>query len=235
VVESFGGYIIKPPHHLFEELPQNEDLTMKMACCFGIDTPVHGMIYNKDGSLSYFIKRFDRKKGKNKVPVEDFSQLLGFDRDTKYDASTEKLIAVLDEFTTFPYIEKLQFFRRMLFNFLVGNEDMHLKNYSLIVENGVKRLSPAYDLLNTTIVIKTGEQLALPLNGKKSNLKKHDFLDYLALKRLHLKNDDMSQVLAQLSSLFPKWESLIDRSFLSIERKQNYKQLLRERKSILIS
>ncbi|MBT3935306.1 MAG: HipA domain-containing protein, partial [Bacteroidetes bacterium] len=155
VVDIKGKYIIKPQHHIYPQLPENEDLTMKMASACGIETPVHGMIYSSDGSLSYFINRFDRQGRGNKLPMEDFAQLAGETRNTKYNYSTEKLIKLIDNFCTFPYLEKVKFYKRFLFNFLTGNEDMHLKNYSLITRNDKVEFSPAYDFLNSSIVIGT--------------------------------------------------------------------------------
>ena len=230
VVDSFGTYIIKPPHHIFDELPQNEDLTMKLASLSKIEVPVHGMVFNKDGSLSYFIKRFDRALKKQKIPVEDFSQLLGFTRDTKYDASMEKVVFLLDQFCTFPFVEKKKMFARLVFNFLVGNEDMHLKNYSLITLDEVHLLSPAYDLINTSIVMKTTEEIALPVNGKKSNLKRSDFVEYLAMQRMGLAAQDVRDVLEQFREDIPLWYELINRSFLSSEKKDQYSQLVNKRR-----
>src|SRR5208282_995547 len=114
----------------------------------------------------------------HKVGVEDFSQLLGHTRDTKYESSMEKLIPVLEKHATFPLLEKIKLFRLVLFNFLVGNEDMHLKNFSLIRDKQRVELSPAYDLINTTIAIHAKEEIALPLRGKKSRLTSTDLIDY---------------------------------------------------------
>jgi len=141
---------------------------MDLASTVGIDVPIHGMVYSKDLSLTYFIKRFDRKGQKDKVSVEDFAQLAGMSRDTKYNYSMEKLVKLIDDFCTFPAIEKAKLFKRVIFNYLVGNGDMHLKNYSVIVQNGKVELSPAYDFLNSTIVLK----------GKKSNLNAEVLINY---------------------------------------------------------
>ena len=117
------------------------------------------------------IRRFDRKGQKAKVAVEDFAQLAGLSRDTKYNYTMEKLVKLIDRFCTFPAVENAKLFKRVIFNFLVGNEDMHLKNYSVITRDDIVELSPAYDLLSSSIVL-TGDidEIALPLKGKKSNL-----------------------------------------------------------------
>ena len=129
IVDQFGTYIIKPQNDLFPQLPENEDVTMRMAKVFGLEVPFHGMVYAKDGSLSYFIKRFDRYGKGKKLATEDFAQLTANTRDTKYRFTMEKLIPVLDEFCSFPAIEKADFFKRILFCYVTGNEDMHLKNF----------------------------------------------------------------------------------------------------------
>lgn len=235
IVEKFGTFILKPPHHLYEEVPQNEDVSMKLAKLCGIDVPVHGLIYNKDQSFSYFIKRFDRGSKKTKFPVEDFSQLMGFDRDTKYHTSIEKIISVLEKYCTFPMIEKQSFYKLILFNFLIGNEDMHLKNYSLITLDGITKLSPSYDLINTSIVLKPQEEIALTLNGKKSNLKKQDLIDYLGRERLSLPHETIEEILTTFESVIPKWHDLIDRCFLSQDKKNQYKDLINIRKVKLLA
>ncbi len=168
IVDKNGKYILKPQHHLFPELPQNEDLTMRLAKIIGINVPLHGLVYSKDKTLTYFIKRFDRIGHKTRVPVEDFAQLSGLSRDTKYNYTMEKIVKLIDEYFTFPSIEKVKLFQLVLFNYLVGNEDMHLKNYSVIRNGDKVEFSPAYDLLNTTIVLKGDiEEIALPIDGKK--------------------------------------------------------------------
>ena len=126
IVEKGGTFILKPSHQIYEELPQNEDVTMRLAKTIGLEVPFHGLMYNCDQSLVYFIKRFDRLPRGHKIAVEDFSQLMGHSRDTKYDSSMEKLIPVIEKHCTFPLLEKIKLFRLIVFNFLIGNEDMHL-------------------------------------------------------------------------------------------------------------
>lgn len=227
IVDQFGTYIIKPQNDLFPQLPENEDVTMRMAKVFGLDVPFHGMVYAKDGSLSYFIKRFDRYGKGNKLATEDFAQLTGNTRDTKYRFTMEKLIPVLDEFCSFPAIEKADFFKRILFCYVTGNEDMHLKNFSLITKNGKTTLTPVYDFLNSTIAIKNPEEeIALTLKGKKSNLKAADFIDYYAKDRLELNDKTVSIILEQMQQVIPKWKELLEISFLSEGMKEKYLNLL---------
>jgi len=227
IVDQFGTYIIKPQNDLFPELPQNEDVTMRMAKVFGLDVPFHGMLYAKDGSLSYFIKRFDRYGKGKKLATEDFAQLTGNTRDTKYRFTMEKLVPVIDEFCSFPAIEKADFFKRILFCYVTGNEDMHLKNFSLITKNEKTTLTPVYDFLNSSIAIKNPEEeIALTLKGKKSNLKASDFIDYYAKDRLQLNEKTIATILEQMHNAIPKWKELLEVSFLSDEMKEKYLGLL---------
>jgi serine/threonine-protein kinase HipA len=230
IVDQFGTYIIKPQNDLFPQLPENEDVTMRMAKVFGLEVPFHGMLYGKDGSLSYFIKRFDRYGKGNKFATEDFAQLTGNTRDTKYRFTMEKLIPVLDEYCSFPAIEKADFFKRILFCFVTGNEDMHLKNFSLITKNGKTTLTPVYDFLNSTIAVKNPEEeIALTLKGKKSNLKAADFVDYYAKERLQLNDKTIATILLQMKKATPKWKELLEISFLTDEMKEKYLELLESR------
>jgi serine/threonine-protein kinase HipA len=206
---------------------------MRLAGVAGLDVPFHGLIHSKDGALSYVIRRFDRTGRTGRVPLEDFAQLLGQDRDTKYGSSMEQVASVLDRFCTFPAIEKLKLFKLTLFNYLTGNEDAHLKNFSLIRRNDKVELSPAYDLLNSTIVVDSGEELALPLNGKKNKLRREDFLDYYAKERLGLTEKSISRTIRDLESAYPLWLELLGRSFLSDKRKALYRSLLDRRAGTL--
>lgn len=235
IVDQFGTYIIKPQNDLFPELPENEDLTMRMAKVFGLDVPFHGMLYAKDGSLSYFIKRFDRYGKGKKYATEDFAQLTGNTRDTKYRFTMEKLVPVIDEFCSFPAIEKADFFKRIIFCYVTGNEDMHLKNFSLITKNGKTTLTPTYDLLNSSIAIKNPEEeIALLLKGKKSNLKASDFIDYYAKERLQLSEKIIAVILEQMEKATPKWKALIEVSFLSDAMKEKYFNVLESRLKMFI-
>jgi len=234
IVDQGGKFILKPPHELYPELTENEDLTMRLAKTVGIETPLHGLLYASDGSFTYFIKRFDREGHKEKVPLEDFAQLAGLTRETKYDFSIEKIIPLLDRHCTFPMIEKKKFFLFMLFNFLVGNEDMHLKNYSLISREDKVEFSPAYDLLNTTIALgNTKEETALSLKGKKSRLTKKDLIDYLPLQLLGLNETTVTEVLDRFRRQIPHWSDWINISFLSEGMKEKYRHILSQHRQTL--
>ena len=230
IVDQFGNYIIKPQNDIFPELPENEDVTMKMAKVYGLEVPFHGLVYSKDGSLSYFIKRFDRYSKGKKYATEDFAQLSGNSRDTKYDYTMEKLVKVIDEFCTFPAIAKADFFKRILFCFITGNEDMHLKNFSVITKAGKTTLAPVYDFLNSSISIKNPqEELALSLKGKKSNFKATELIDYYAKERLELNDKTIDAILLDMTKRVSIWTELVEISFLSDGMKEKYLKLMENR------
>lgn len=234
IADKNGRYILKPQHYFFLELPENEDLTMRLANSIGIEVPLHGLVYSKDKSLTYFIKRFDRKGQKDKIAVEDFAQLAGMSRETKYNYSMEKMLKLISGYCTFPAIEKVKLFKIVLFNFLVGNEDMHLKNYSVIIQDGLVKLSPAYDLLNTSIVLKGDlEEIALPLKGKKKNLTRKLLVTYFGKEQCGITDKIIEQTLNTIQIAIPSWFNLIDICFLSDEMKIKYKGLLLKRIEIL--
>lgn len=230
VVDCGGEYILKPQNDLYLELPENEDLTMRLAAMVGIEVPFHGMIYAKDGSRSYIIKRFDRLPRNKKAAIEDFAQLSEQTRETKYRSSMEKVAGVIEKYCSFPLIEKQKLFRLTLFSFLCGNEDMHLKNFSLIRRNDKIELSPAYDLVNTTIALQNPiEELALTLNGKKSKLTGEIFAEYFAAQRLGLTPITIKKTLQSIINQKHQWNDLISISFLSGEMKSKYSALLESR------
>jgi len=230
IVDQNGHYILKPQSDTYPELPENEAITMSLAKTIGLEVPIHGLVYSKDQSMTYFIKRFDRIGHNKKLALEDFAQLSGEDRHTKYNSSMEKVISVIERFCTFPKIEFVKLFKLTLFNFLIGNEDMHLKNFSLITKDKKISLSPAYDLLNSTIAQKnTKEEIALPLRGRKNNLTKRDFFNYFAVEQLRLNQKVIDGVIQEFHQAIPEWRELIGFSFLSQQMQEKYLQLLDER------
>ena len=162
--------------------------------------------------------------------MEDFAQLAVMSRDTKYDYSMEKTIKLIGKYCTFPAIENIKFFKLAIFNFLIGNEDMHLKNFSIITREGKTTLSPCYDLVNSTIVLKKQEEeIALPLRGTKKDLTYNTLVNYLGMERCELTVKSIDNVLGSISSSISKWNDLIDLSFLSAEMKIKYHDLLNAR------
>jgi len=236
IVDRGGRYIIKPQHEHFPELPENEAVTMHMAEQAGIEVPVHGLIHCQDGSMSYFIRRFDRAGHGRKLATEDFAQLSNLDRETKYSSSMEHVMEVIERYSTFPVIEKVKLLKRCLFNYLVGNEDMHLKNFSLITRDNKVELAPAYDFLSTTVAyLAIGkkntdlEETALPIRGIKKKLTRALWIDYFARERLQLNDHIIADALHELGAALPEWRKLLDICYLSDSQKQLYHDLLTHR------
>ena len=235
IVDCGGTYIMKPQHPQYPELPENEDLSMRLAAKAGIEVPFHGLIYCTDGTRTYFIKRFDRLPRGKKLAVEDFSQLTDQTRETKYSSSMERVAETVERFCTFPAVAKPALFRRMLVAFLIGNEDMHLKNFSVLTDAGVTALSPAYDMVNTTIALSAAaEETALPIFGKKSKLTREIFFMYFARERLRLQPEIIAMIALELTTaLDTTWPHLIENSFLSQGMKSRYRTVVAERRERL--
>lgn len=230
ITDTGGTYIIKPQNDLYPELPENEDVSMRMAELAGIEVPLHGLLHCKDGSFSYFIKRFDRFGKGGKRPLEDFAQLSGARRSTKYNSSMEQVGQIVDRYCSFPVLEKKKLFERVLFNFLIGNEDMHLKNFSLIEREEKVELAPAYDFLNSTIIFGShAEEIALPIAGKKKKITRSLLDDYARLQ-MELNEKIVSEIYANFFKTIPRWFSLIEISFLSEKMKVSYRELVQERR-----
>ena len=235
VVDTGGRWILKPQSQTFLELPENEDLTMRLAAAAGVDVPVHALVRSKDGSWTYVVERFDRGPRGRKLAVEDFAQLSGRIRDTKYGSSMEKVGDVVEQFTTFPRVQLVCLFRLTLFSFLVGNEDMHLKNFSLITRpQGQVEMSPAYDLVNSTIALgSVREEMALPIRGRKRNLTRRDLVSYYGSERLGLNDPVIAKTLQDLDDASTKWDALIGASFLSEDAKDAYREVVAQRRARL--
>jgi serine/threonine-protein kinase HipA len=235
-VATGGRYIFKPQNQLFPYLPENEDLSMRLAELAGCMVPLHALIRGSDAQFIYVVKRFDRAAKKRKLAVEDFAQLAGMSRDTKYAYSVEKIINLIDQYMTFPAIEKVVFFRLFLVNYLLGNEDAHLKNYSVITREGKQVLSPCYDIVNSTLYFpKDAEESALPLKGKKRRFTTDDFFSYLGKYRLSLSEKVISNIRNDLIQIQPQWRELITNSFLPKAQKIVYQEIVDQRCGTLLS
>jgi len=230
LVDRGGRFILKPNPLAYEEVPANEALTMRMAAEVGIEVPAHGLLRAEDDSCVYFVKRYDRLGRTGKVHVEDFAQLSGATRVTKYDSSLERVVQLVEQFCTFPAIEKPKLAKRLLFCFLTGNEDMHLKNFSIWMQDAVVSLTPAYDLLNSTLVLENAkEESALPLQGKKRKLTKELWLDYFCKERLKLNEGQIDKIIKDLQKAMPAFNRLIKQSLLSEDRQAGYRTILHAR------
>ncbi|MCH9029378.1 MAG: HipA domain-containing protein, partial [Bacteroidetes bacterium] len=176
IVGLWGGYVLKPPFDKYPEMPENEDLTMHLAQLLKLNTAEHSLIKLKSGELAYITKRFDRTKTA-KLHVEDMAQLTEVLTERKYFSSMEKVGKAVIKYSDYSGNDALRLFELTLFCYLTGNADMHLKNFSLLRnEDDEIILAPAYDLLATKLLIpEDKEEIALPINGKKNNLRKSDF------------------------------------------------------------
>ncbi|MBA3900408.1 MAG: HipA domain-containing protein [Bacteroidetes bacterium] len=231
VVGALGGnYIFKPPSSDYPEMPQNEHVTMRIAEAFGIRTVQSNLIRLKSGELSYITKRIDRTTSGEKIHMLDMFQILeAFD---KYKSSMEKVGKALGEYSSNTLLDKLYFFELSIFSFLTGNNDMHLKNFSMINSGTEWSLSPAYDLLNVAIVNPGDtEEMALTLEGKKKKLKREHFERFG--KGLGLNDKQVEGVFRRFIKKKPEAMSWIGNSFLSKKYQKKYNVLLEERYSLL--
>ena len=224
IVGALGGnYIFKPPSDLFPEMPQNEHVTMRIAESFGIRVVTSSLIRLSSGELSYITKRVDRTETGEKIHMLDMFQITeAFD---KYKSSLEKVGKALGSYSENTLLDKVFYFELVLFSFLTGNNDMHLKNFSMIEGPSGWVLAPAYDLLNVAIVLpEDKEELALTLAGKKKKLRREHFEqlgDGLALTGKQIKG-----VFQRMMKNKPDADHWISQSFLSDNLKTAYHEVL---------
>ncbi len=227
VVDALGGnYIFKPPNEKYPDMPENEHLTMRMAEIFGIRVVPSSLIRLNSGELSYITKRIDRTADGAKIHMIDMFQITeAFD---KYKSSMERVGKAINNYSSNTLLDKLYFFEISIFSFITGNNDMHLKNFSMIkTENGWE-LSPAYDLLNATIInAEDKEELALTIDGKKTKIRRQNF-EKLA-EDLDLSKKQINSTFKRFAKNKQKALDLIKISFLSDEMKIKYSDLLESR------
>jgi serine/threonine-protein kinase HipA len=225
-----GNFIFKPPTIHFPEMPQNEHVTMRMAEAFKIKTVPSSLIRLKSGELAYITKRIDRCGNGDKIHMLDMFQITeAYD---KYKSSMEKVGKALHSYSSNTLLDKLIFFELTIFCFLTGNNDMHLKNFSMINENDQWKFSPAYDLLNASIVNpKDTEELALNLDGKKKKFTKHNFENFG--KNLGLNEKQIAGVFKRMIANKPVAIQWIENSFLSEELRGKYLELMEKRFSLI--
>jgi serine/threonine-protein kinase HipA len=224
-------YILKPQAATYPELPQNELLTMRLAELFGVEVPDCGLVYLADQSLAYLVRRFDRPADGGKLRQEDFCQLAVKPAKEKYDGSAELCARLIKQFASEPLIELLNLFRLMVVSWVTGNGDMHLKNFSLLAgPENIYRLSPAYDLVCTRLVIED-DPLALPVGGKRDRLTRADWIRFG--EYCGLRPRVMERVFARLAGSVEGARSLIASSPLPDAMKAQYAALVAERAAAL--
>jgi serine/threonine-protein kinase HipA len=228
IVGLWGGYILKPPTSRFRSLPELEDLTMHLAGLSSIEVVPHSLIRLQSGKLSYITRRIDRTPG-SKIHMEDMCQLTERMTEQKYHGSYEQIAKAIIEYSVNPGLDLINFFEQVLFSFLTGNSDMHLKNYSLIDIPGTGYvLSPAYDMIASNLVVEGDEEeLALTLNGKKKKIKKRDFLE--AIKRFNIDAKAIENIFKKFENSVGKWNDIIGISFLPADMKKSFQDLIRGR------
>jgi serine/threonine-protein kinase HipA len=228
IVGLWGEYILKPPTNNYPQLPEVEDLTMHLAAIAGINVVPHSLIRMQSGSLAYITRRVDRIKNA-KIHMEDMCQLTERLTEDKYHGSYEQIAKTILKYSSNPVLDLVNFAEQLLFSFLIGNADMHLKNFSMMHQPGIGLvLSPAYDLVSTALVNPADdEDLALTLNGKKKRVKRQDFVTFFTALGLDLKQQE--NIFRKMESAKEKWIEFIDMSFISNDFNATYKELIASR------
>ena len=221
IVGVLGEYILKPQTELYKQLPEIEDLTMHLAQDSKIKTVPHTLIRLKSGELAYITKRVDRKNNK-KIHMEDMCQLTERLTEYKYKGSYEQIGKVIKKYSQNPGLDLVNFYELIVFTFLTGNNDMHLKNFSLIKNQELKHeLCPAYDLVASELLVEgDDEELALNINGRKKKLKKRDFIQ--AMRTNDINEKAIDNIFKKFSKLKNKWYQKINTSFLEEETQKSY-------------
>ena len=228
IVGLWGRFILKPQTDTYRSLPELEDLTMHMAEAAKIAVVPHGLIRFDDGELCYITRRIDRQPDGSKTAMEDMCQLSERLTEYKYKGSYEQIAKLIKKYSAVPQLDLVNFWEVVVFSWITGNSDMHLKNFSLYKTPLGFCLTPAYDLLSTLIVMpQDTEELALTLNGKKRKIKRSDFEKAMTASGL---NEKVIQNMAnKFGKAISKWIDLIDDSFLPNDMKREYKRLIIKR------
>lgn len=223
IVGLWGNYILKPQNVQYAQMPEVEDLTMHLAGLFKLNTCDHCLLRASDGHFVYLAKRFDRNKNK-KIHMEDFCQLGLFQTEQKYNSSYERCGKLIRQYCSNSGLDVINYFELLIFCFLSGNNDMHMKNFSVLHIKNEIRLSPAYDLINSNLINpKDKEDVAMTLNGKKKELQRKDF-EMLAAT-LKISEITVKRVLEKYQSSTAEVFMLIDQSFLNDDYKNRYKKI----------
>ena len=221
IVGLWGRFILKPQTDRFANLPENEDLTMHMAEAVGIKTVPHSLIRFADGELCYITRRVDRTKKGAKIAMEDMCQLSERLTEDKYKGSYERIAKLIRLYSSAPLLDVVNFWEVVLFSWLTGNADMHLKNFSLFRPADNYMLTPAYDLLSIALAMpEDEEELALTLNGKKKRIKREDFEK--TMRDSGMDEKAIANLFARFAKAIPKWHELINASFLSVDLQVAY-------------
>lgn len=229
IVGLWGNFICKPQTVQFKSMPETEDLTMHIAELAKIDVVPHTLMRMADGTLCYLTRRVDRNAKGDKIAMEDMCQLTERQTEYKYKSSYERIAKAISQYSSMPKMDVVNFFEIVLFSWITGNNDMHLKNFSLYEpQEGMIRMTPAYDLLNAAILNpKDDEELALTLNGRKKHLKRSDFVSAGEIMGIDTKIVD--RLIGKYVRLQSEMTEFIGQSFLDDDLKSKYIGLVSER------
>ena len=220
--------MLKPPSPEYPRMPELEHATMRLASRAGIDTAPHGLVRLASGELAYIARRFDRVDGEKRA-LEDMAQLTGKLTEDKYRSSMEQVGKAILRWSSNPILDATRLLDVVVFSFLTGNADMHLKNFSLLIDaDGTVRLSPAYDLLATKLLIpEDTEETALSINGKRARLRRSDFT---ALGRhLRIADKAIDATFERFDRAMPELLEAIEATFLASETKSSLAALMVDR------
>lgn len=225
-VAEGGTHILKPEPNQFPEIPQNENLCMNIAAELKMPVPPHGLFPMADGKLCYIIKRFDRLEDGTKLHKETLFQIL--QAEEKYRGSLERVGKAIRAHTDNVGLDSIDFFERVLLSFLIGNGDMHLKNWALLIkEEGKAALAPCYDFVSSKIYIPEEEDSALSINGRKNKLRRGDFEVFADSLKIDPKAAENS--LQKLSVAKEQILEMTMQSELSAERQQKLLDIINSR------
>lgn len=234
IVGLWGRYILKPQTEAYPHLPEIEDVVMHMAELARIQVVPHSLIRFADGELCYITRRVDRMPHGEKLPMEDCCQLSERLTEDKYKGSHERVAKLIAQFSCVPRLDLVRYWEVVLFAWLTGNADMHLKNFSLYAPDNSNSyiLAPAYDLVSTALVMpQDPEELALTLCGKKRKIDASHFR--LAMLQSGLSDKVCTNMLTRLCKMMPPWEACIARSFLPADMQDRLIEILRQRIKLL--
>ena len=225
IIGLWGEFILKPPSANYEQLPEIEDLTMHLAEIAGIRTVPHSLIRLSSGNLAYITKRIDRNK-KQKIHMEDMCQITERQTEDKYHGSYEQIAKAILKYSANPGLDVVNFYEQVLFSYLTGNADMHLKNFSLINTPGIGyTLAPAYDMVATALVNPAdNEELALTINGRKRKISRNDFVVAFTAAKIDAKAQE--NIFKKFSRRTPEWLNFIETSFLDLDFRKKYKDII---------
>lgn len=226
------GYILKPQTEEYETLPEAEYLVMQMAKLVGIKTVPFALIkMNGQGELAYITKRIDRVNADGKMQMlamEDFCQLEERLTEDKYKGSYERCAKVINKYSSMAKFDLTELYLRMVFSFVIGNSDMHFKNFSMIEKaegSGEYVLSAAYDLLPVNAIMpEDKEEFALTMCKKKRKINRKDFLSFA--EEIGIEKISAEKMLAKVIKEKENFLAMCDESYLSKTMKTKLKGLI---------